>query len=570
MKMKRMVACVLALLLVVSLLPMAAMAEPNTHERIEEEETYDYNEATNVTNYGTVTNNYADPRTSPAPSITPSIKDNNGTVVYNGGSSDSDKGTVVNNNSGGTVVNNKPTGTVEYNYGLVTNNTGTVNNNESGGTVEINGGKIKTNNGTVGKKEDGQVVAGSGNNNAIVANCGTVISNNENGTVGTNTADGKIEINDGKIQTNNGTVGKKEDGQVVAGSGNNNAIDANCGTVISNNEYGTVGTNTADGKIEINDGTVGIYNDDIKPVPNTGNYGTIGINNGTVTFNQNGATIGINNKSVAFNQNGATIGTNNGKVASNYGTVETNAIDGVVNNYNPGEIAARSLDNGDAAAPEEKPNVDGVGTNFGTVVDKTSDTEKTYYGLSWGDSVEKLNSIESFVVSGDERNLDEIANGIKRDGYKMTGYTAYSRKDGENTAITETKNYSMKAPTWLQILWKKIVKPASDEPEVKTVQNNIPTSLSADQVKVGAYVRRGNLLFRIIEVTDNDIRVATVGKLSEEDLADMLGFLKQHLSDAQIAKINGEPALLEQELVTYFFGDSYEHIAFRAARDLFA
>ena len=513
MKMKRMVACVLALLLVVSLLPMAAMAEPNTHERIEEEETYDYNEATNVTNYGTVTNNYADPRTSPAPSITPSIKDNNGTVVYNGGSSDSDKGTVVNNNSGGTVVNNKPTGTVEYNYGLVTNNTGTVNNNESGGTVEINGGKIKT---------------------------------------------------------NNGTVGKKEDGQVVAGSGNNNAIDANCGTVISNNEYGTVGTNTADGKIEINDGTVGIYNDDIKPVPNTGNYGTIGINNGTVTFNQNGATIGINNKSVAFNQNGATIGTNNGKVASNYGTVETNAIDGVVNNYNPGEIAARSLDNGDAAAPEEKPNVDGVGTNFGTVVDKTSDTEKTYYGLSWGDSVEKLNSIESFVVSGDERNLDEIANGIKRDGYKMTGYTAYSRKDGENTAITETKNYSMKAPTWLQILWKKIVKPASDEPEVKTVQNNIPTSLSADQVKVGAYVRRGNLLFRIIEVTDNDIRVATVGKLSEEDLADMLGFLKQHLSDAQIAKINGEPALLEQELVTYFFGDSYEHIAFRAARDLFA
>ena len=152
----------------------------------------------------------------------------------------------------------------------------------------------------------------------------------------------------------------------------------------------------------------------------------------------------------------------------------------------------------------------------------------------------------------------------------MTGYTAYSRQNGENTAITETKNYLMNAPTWLQILWKKIVKPASDEPEVKTVQNNIPTSLSADQVKVGAYVRRGNLLFRIIEVTDNDIRVATVGKLSEEDLADMLGFLKQHLSDAQIAKINGEPALLEQELVTYFFGDSYEHIAFRAARDLFA
>ena len=497
MKMKRMVASVLALLLVVSLLPMTALAEgtfDQTDGKIEEGQEFNYNEAQNVTNYGTVTNNTWGSEQSPLPV---SIKDNYGTVVNNGGYVH--QGTVVNNHADATVVNNKPTGIVVNNDGLVTNNTGTVNNNKSGGTVEINGGKI---------------------------------------------------------QTNNGTVGKKEDGQVVAGSGNNNAIDANCGTVISNNENGTVGTNTADGKIEINDGTVGNYHDDFKLVPNTGNYGTIGINNGTVTFNQNGATIG----------------TNNGKVASNYGTVETNAIDGVVYNEDTfPEIASRSNDNGDAAAPEEKPNVDGVDTNFGTVFDKTEEgTTTTYYGLSWGDSVEKLNSIESFVVSGDERNLDEIANGIKRDGYKMTGYTAYSRKDGENTAITETKNYSMKAPTWLQILWKKIVKPASDEPEVKTVQNNIPTSLSADQVKVGAYVRRGNLLFRIIEVTDNDIRVATVGKLSEEDLADMLGFLKQHLSDAQIAKINGEPALLEQELVTYFFGDSYEHIAFRAARDLFA
>ena len=57
---------------------------------------------------------------------------------------------------------------------------------------------------------------------------------------------------------------------------------------------------------------------------------------------------------------------------------------------------------------------------------------------------------------------------------------------------------------------------------------------------------------------------------SEQALADMLGFLKQHLSDAQIAKINGEPKLLEQELVTYFFGGTFEHISFYAAPDLFA
>ena len=129
----------------------------------------------------------------------------------------------------------------------------------------------------------------------------------------------------------------------------------------------------------------------------------------------------------------------------------------------------------------------------------------------------------------------------------------------------------MKAPVWLKIMWKQIVtavEPASNEPEVKTT--TIPTSLSAGQVKVGAYVRRGNMTFRIIEVTDDAIRVATVGKLSEEDLADMLGCLKKHLSKAQLGRLIGEPELLEQELVNYFFGDSREHIAFRASRNLFA
>ena len=45
-------------------------------------------------------------------------------------------------------------------------------------------------------------------------------------------------------------------------------------------------------------------------------------------------------------------------------------------------------------------------------------------------------------------------------------------------------------------------------------------------------------------MNDDSIRVATVSKLSEQALADMLGFLKQHLSDAQIAKFIGEPELL--------------------------
>ena len=53
MKMKRMVASVLALLLVVSLLPMTALAE-NTFDqndgKIEEGQEFTYNEAQNVTN----------------------------------------------------------------------------------------------------------------------------------------------------------------------------------------------------------------------------------------------------------------------------------------------------------------------------------------------------------------------------------------------------------------------------------------------------------------------------------------------------------------------------------------
>lgn len=516
MKMKRMIASVLALLLVVSILPIGALADERfttDDGTIETGKEVTYNDAQNVINNGTVT--YNGPAASPAPSI----QTNNGTVVNNGGSTNDDRGTVVYNSADCTVVNNNKTGTVVNNYGLVTNNTGTVNNNESGGTVE---------------------------------------NNNEGGKVLINKKGGTVETNGGQIGTNSGTVGKKEDGQVVADSGNNNAIDANCGTVISNNEHGTVGTNTADGEIEINNGTVGTFDDDGSFIDQAGNYGTIGINNGTVTFNQNGATIG----------------TNNGKVASNYGTVETNAIDGVVYNKDtfPG-IASRSNDNGDAAAPEEKPSVDGVDTNFGTVYDKTKeDTKTTYYGLSWGDNVDNLNSIESFVQADTTLNLDAEAAKASLSGYTMTGYTAFARNNGKDVEITSNiTNYLMNAPVWLKIMWKQIVtavEPASNEPEVKTT--TIPTSLSAGQVKVGAYVRRGNMTFRIIEVTDDAIRVATVGKLSEEDLADMLGCLKKHLSEAQLGRLIGEPELLERELVTHFFGDSREHIAFRASRDLFA
>ena len=130
----------------------------------------------------------------------------------------------------------------------------------------------------------------------------------------------------------------------------------------------------------------------------------------------------------------------------------------------------------------------------------------------------------------------------------------------------------MSAPVWLQILWEKIViavEPApAEEPEVKTTP--VLTRVSADQVKVGDFVLCGKMMFKIIEVTDDSIRVATAWALSEAELADMRGCLKNYLTAEQLAKLLGEPELLEEASVARFFGDSLEHIAFRAQKDLFA
>ena len=558
MKMKRLLASVLALLLMVSLLPIGVMAKDNTEDNRAIGESIDTNSGNNV-------------------------------LVQEGSS--------VQTNTGRNVAV------------------------EEGGTVVINakGGEIKTNNGTVGEKDkDGNVVDGTGNSGTIKTNNGTVITNNKGGTVENNATDGEIE-------TNNGTVGEKDkDGNAVAGTGNYGTIETNNGTVITNNEGGTVETNAKGGEIETSNGTVGDFDEcnsaletaakDCKTFEEfaaavagieleTGNFGTItdnkgdisyngtdgfietnngyvGLNNGTVKTNN--SPVGLNNGTVETNNvdvelNNGTVETNNGGVSQNIGTVETNAIDGVVNNYRT--ESKEEGNNNDADSSKEEPVVlqGTVEYNFGTVYDftecvKGDDKPTIYYGLSWGENTDHLNLIDGAVKAETEKNLDEIARSVNNSGYRMTGYTAYYREDGKDIKIEETNRYTMKAPTWLKILWEKIVTAVeSHEPEAKPEKKtSIPTSLSADQVKVGAYVRQGNLLFRIIEVNDDSIRVVIVGKLSEQALADMLGFLKQHLSDAQIAKINGEPALLEQELVTYFFGGTFEHISFYAAPDLFA
>ena len=457
MKLKRMVACILTLLLVVSLLPIGALAEETINDRdnVKLDKNYDTNNGKTV------------------------VVPENITVGIN-------KGHVVENY--GTVVTNSKD--VEYNLGAVQTNNGSVSNNE--GTVGTNNGNVSENGGTI-----------ETNNKEVDINDKIITTNNGNGSVSTNfdtvkTNDGTVKLNYGTVETNNGTVGQKKDnGEIVALKGNRGNIDTNNGTVLGNWEK-------------------------------------------------------------------ATIGTNNGKVENNYGTVDTNGIDGVVYNYNNGGAAELSNDDAIETPTEQPPAVAGIGTNFGTVHNKVDGN--TYYGLSWGESVDKLNSIESFVAAGDTRNLDEIAKGIDRKGFKMKSYTAYAREEGKDVVIDDTAGYEMNAPTWLEILWQKL----GGKSQPKPTRTPVYTNLSGDQVKGGAFLRVGDCIFKIIEVNEDNIRVATVKQLPEKALTDMLGFLKQYLSDAQIAKFQGEPELLEEELVAKFFGGSNEHIAFYASRDLFA
>ena len=647
MKMKRMIASVLALLLMVSLLPIGVMAaEDNnagqTVDVIASGDTMNSNMGTVTTNNGEVRSNHG------------TVETNNGTIEFNysGGtvSTNSENGTVETNREGtiktnnGTVNINDMSGIIETNKGevLETGLGSIVETNAKGGTVDTNNGTVMTNNGTV-TTNNGNV---SWNNGTVTTNngsmdyndaTGTIETNNyqvmcNEGTVETNAKGGKIEDNSGtvetnngsmdynhatgiietnkgevlengigstvetnakggEIETNNGTVGEKdENGNAVADTGNNGTIKTNNGTVITNNETGTVVTNAKGGEIETNNGTVGVVdryestpNGYGKPIPEdgTGNFGNIDINNGSLIVNHEDATVGINNGDIELNY--GDIDTNNDYVAWNYGTVETNTIDGTVWN--------------ETTQDQNGQNVTGTVTNnYGTMITNTGKVDedgrsiyKTEYGVQvqntdGGAGTKLLQAVENTIV--------KLADLFKRDGYELVGYNditpepeypdedwdgpvEYALNNNPSAQELSATEFQATRPSILSLIWKAIVKPAapsgsSGEPEPKTVQNNIPTTLSADQVKVGAYVRQGNLLFRIIEVGDDYIRVATVPKLSEQALADMLGFLKQHLSDAQIAKINGEPALLEQELVTYFFGGTFEHISFYAAPDLFA
>ena len=98
----------------------------------------------------------------------------------------------------------------------------------------------------------------------------------------------------------------------------------------------------------------------------------------------------------------------------------------------------------------------------------------------------------------------------------------------------------------------------------------LATTVQPEEIQVGTIVRAKEQKFKILEVEDGSILVATMGKLSKKDIEDMKAFLARYFTPEQIAKLLGDPELLSDELVAQFFGGQGEHICFRASADLFA
>ena len=511
MKGKRLVATMLALLLVVSLLPMAAMAESNTYETIGKDEKFDYNEATNVTNYGTVTNNYADPHTSPAPSITPSITYNNGTVVNNGGSSDSEKGIVVNNNPKGTVVNNHGlVGQKDENGELDTTgtsgNSGKVENNQKGGVV------VNNKDGRVENNQQGGVV---------VNNSGGIVADNYSSGDGTNP---------GVINNNGGDVGINRDGGTVVN---------NSGGKVHNNCSSGDGTNPGvinnGGYVAVNEGTVDNLAGQVYS-----NLGTVLNNYGTV-----GAPPSGTDKPAVYN----------------WGTVETNHISGWVTNNITGEYENR----------EGKVNSN-YGTVY--QVDKP-DICIYYYGLHGEDEdTDTMYTEKDYSLgheAGAEVNLDDTAASYQREGYKLSSYTVWTY-DKTSTAddklveqnVGDRTKYSINAPTLLKLVWEKIVTAVASSGGGEAV----PTSYNPEYIGPGSVVTINGSRYKVVEIKDDAFVVVTFDALPDEDVKDLDALFAKLFTAEQQKRIKNIGQLLDAEDVLAVFGKPGNHLVFEISKDL--
>lgn len=506
------------------------------------------------------------------------VETNNGTVTTNNGMVDTNSGTVETNGEDGTVVDNS--GTVDTNNGTVGTNKGTVETNDEEGTVSANHGTVTTNNGTVETNGDGD---GNGDGVGDSLN-GTVITNN--GEIITNNYYVVTNGKDGTIDTNNCMVGdffeflgatveiedKADIGKITLETGNFGTITDNNGTIVCNGEGGFVennGIRTTDeegnqvelpGLLLVNKGTL-----------NNNNCGDTWFNFGIVKTNsyevmENFGTIETNKEYVW--QNHGTVETNNGMVGNNYDTIENN--NGAVL-WNVGTVETNTIEGIVSAGTDAEGKSGRVETNYGTVI---ADDIFTYgvevKNTDGGLGTKLIQAVKSTVL--------ELSKLFTRDGYELVGYTQQYQlnedpwKFEENPIEVSSAEYEAVSPNLLTLIWRAVVKPAEDtEAPAKPVKAPVyPTTVQPEEIKTGTIVRAKDQKFKILEAEDGAILVATMGKLSQKDLQDMKAFLAKYFTPEQIAKLLGDPELLSDELVAQFFGGQGEHIFFRASADLFA
>ena len=549
MKGKRLLATMLALLLMVSLLPMAAMADDNPAGGTITTTTKDIgtNNGKIENNNHTVENNVAVQKNSEEGEESP--------PSYQSGT-----GHIVNNNDGGKVVNNNAGATVQFN-----NAGATVQNNNAGATVQNNkdGGIIDHNSGYVGewRPDVQQFQTTSGNK----------------GTVGDNTSTGKVNnLAGGKVVDNSGTVSNDE-GSTVENNNAGGTVNNNGGKVVNN--YGGTEVNDKGGVVNNNGGTV------------VNNYGGTGVNNKGVV-NNNGGTVVNNYGATGEDPNaGGTVENNGGTVVSNSGTVYNNTEGSVVQvNEVDGYVANNSL-GPDADGPK-------VEINFGTVqyAARSDKDQPTYYGVHYEDESKNKVYINQFKADTDV-SISDL--NISRPGYKLVkcemveGYNIEDNHrfvdvtdreievDGVDRTVAtrnedgSVRSFILRAPTRLKLLWEKIVTAvapaASNEPEAKPVKAAaLPTTVAAEDVKVGTVVRVKGQLFRVIELDDGSMTVVTMGKLSGKDMEDLMAFLAKYFTPEQLELLLGDPELISGALAEELFGGNTGHIVFKAARNLFA
>ena len=582
MKGKRLVATMLALLLVVSLLPMTAMADyiviqpGDTVEEIRPEDT-------TGSNPGTVNNNHG------------KVLTNTATIVNNG--------TAGGGRGSGHVSTNS--GLIENNYGYVGNSYGTINHNQSGGyvssnnssgTVETNAenATIERNVGTVGKKDESwNVIEGSGNSGTIKENYGTVFTNNATGTVETNDKRGTIE-------TNNGTVG--EEGNNASGNYGTIHINKSGGNVLINQSSGVVDVNLKGGTIETNKGIVGCWRDDVSMFEATsGNKGTVGDNTSTGKVNNLAGGKVVDNSGTVSNDEGSTVVNNNaggtvenkgGKVVNNYGaTGENPNAGGTVNNYG-GTVVSNSgivCNNTDGSVVKVN-EVDGIVSNnsngpddagpkveinFGTV---NYPAHLTYYGVHYEDESKNRVYIDQF-----ERNTEVSISDLKisRPGYKLVNCQAVEKYDrSEENRFADVTNYEnittknddgsvrsfiIQAPIRLKLLWEKIVtavEPASSGGEV------VSASYNPKYIGLGSVIFINEKGYKVVEIKDDAYVVVTFDALPDEDVQDLDALYAKLFTAEQQKLIKNLGQLLDAEDVLTIFGKPGNHPVYEINKSL--